>query len=66
MANAQATMAHSNDDVRCDRHEPQPQGLIQPKMELISSKRGATWDAIFEILFPGAPVPSLCMHFFQF
>src|SRR6266536_1208567 len=50
------------------RHEEQcpimPQqameGLTQHKWDLIKSKWGATWSDIYEIIFPGAPVPSPC------
>ena len=61
MANSQEDALHANQETRCVRQDPQPQGINQEKMDLISSRHGATWDEIFEILFPGAQTPSPCM-----
>lgn len=53
------TMArHANEETRCERTDPQPEGIDQDRMRLITSSWGATWSKIYEILFPGAPVPS--------
>ena len=52
---------HVNADVRCEPGTIQAEeGISQEKMLLISSNWGATWEDIFKILFPGAPVPSPC------
>ncbi|KAL8992289.1 MAG: hypothetical protein Q9169_007215, partial [Polycauliona sp. 2 TL-2023] len=49
---------HANQEVRCEAQDPQPEGIFLDKMDLITSKWGATWADIYSILFPGAPVPS--------
>ena len=50
-----------NADIRCEARPIQiEEGISEEKMLLIQSKRGATWENIFSILFPGAPVPSPC------
>ena len=51
---------HANQEVRCKREEPRPEGISLDKMELIKSKHGATWSDIYSIIFPGAPIPSPC------
>ena len=51
---------HANNEIRCERREPQPEGADQEKLELIFSIRGITWEKIYEVLFPGAPIPSPC------
>ena len=52
---------HANAEQRCERSELQVQeGVDQDKMRMITETRGISWDGIFEILFPGAPVPSPC------
>ena len=52
---------HANAEERCERGEIQIQeGVDQDKMRMITETRGISWDGIFEILFPGAPVPSPC------
>ncbi|KAL8950566.1 MAG: hypothetical protein Q9222_003400 [Ikaeria aurantiellina] len=54
----QALTNHANEEVRCERRDPRPEGISTEKMTLITSKWGATWDQIYSILFPGAPLPS--------
>ncbi|KAL8779179.1 MAG: hypothetical protein Q9213_007065 [Squamulea squamosa] len=49
---------HANEELRCEQQDPRPEGIAAEKMELITSKRGATWADIYSIIFPGAPVPS--------
>ena len=61
MIDIQALTNHVNDQIRCETHDPQPEGINRDKMKLITSKRGASWENIYEILFPGAPIPSPCM-----
>ena len=52
---------HVNADPRCEARPPQIEdGISEEKMLLINSKRGATWEDVFGILFPGAPIPSPC------
>lgn len=51
---------HYNATTRCESREPQPEGIDRDKFDLISSSRGASWENIFEILFPGARIPSPC------
>lgn len=59
MPDLQAMARHANEEMRCERTDrPQPEGVDQDKMLLITSSWGATWTQIYEILFPGAPVPS--------
>ena len=60
MPNLQEMTAHANMDVRCERREPQPEGVDQEKLDHIFSIRGITWIKIYEILFPGAEPPSPC------
>ena len=57
MPDQQALARHLNEESRCERTDPQPEGIDENKMLLITSNRGATWDEIYEILFPGAPIP---------
>ena len=50
-----------NADPRCEARPTHiEEGISEEKMLLINSKRGATWEDVFGILFPGAPVPSPC------
>ena len=52
---------HANAEERCERQEPQAQeGADSDKMRIITDTRGITWEGIYEILFPGAHVPSPC------
>ena len=61
MENMEEMTLHVNADRRCDAGPTQlEEGISQEKMLLIKSKWGATWEDIFKILFPGAPVPSPC------
>lgn len=60
MPSEKAFIAHANDDVRCEKREPPHEDIDQAKMELIDSIWGASWEDIYEILFPGAPIPSAC------
>ena len=54
---------HANSEIRCERREPQAQeGADQEKMRLITETWGVSWEKIYEILFPGAPIPSPCKH----
>lgn len=47
-----------------ERCEERPQqladGIDQDKMRFIHEKRGISWQGIYEIIFPGAPVPTQC------
>jgi hypothetical protein len=59
MPHLQAMARHANEEIRCERTDrPQPEGVDQDKMRLITSSWGATWTQIYGILFPGAPIPS--------
>lgn len=60
MPNQQELDVHANMEVACERQEAQPEGISQEKSDLIFSVRGITWEKIYEILFPGAPIPSPC------
>ena len=53
--------AHLNAETRCEQQFAQPEGIDQTKMDHILSQWGATWEGIFEILFPGAQIPSPCI-----
>ena len=44
----------------CDIRETQHEGIPDDKWKLIESKWGAGWETIYQILFPGAPVPNPC------
>ena len=59
---SQAEMSlHLNAKERCKQQEPQIiEGLDEEKMRLITETWGISWEGIYEILFPGAPVPSPC------
>ena len=59
MASSDELTRHANSDIRCERREPQPEGIGEAKLELIS-RRGVSWEYIYEVLFPGAPIPSPC------
>ncbi|KAL8718483.1 MAG: hypothetical protein Q9225_004384 [Loekoesia sp. 1 TL-2023] len=58
MPDLQAMSNHANQESRCERHDPRPEGISTEKMTLIISRYGATWADIYSIIFPGAPVPS--------
>ena len=60
MANPHEMSEHANVEPRCDRRIGQPEGVDQEKLDHILSTRGPTWEKIYEILFPGAPIPSPC------
>lgn len=51
---------HASVEPRCDRRIGQPEGVDQEKLDHIFSTRGPTWEKIYEILFPGARIPSPC------
>ncbi|KAM0798476.1 hypothetical protein BDR22DRAFT_374189 [Usnea florida] len=57
---SQAEMSvHVNAEERCEQREPQIiDGVDEDKMRLITNTWGASWEDIYEILFPGAPIPS--------
>lgn len=59
---SQAEMAlHANAQQRCEQKDPQVQeGVDHDKMRMITDTRGVSWEGIYEILFPGAPIPSPC------
>lgn len=59
---SQTEMAlHANAEERCERRDPQMlDGVDQDKMRMITETWGVSWEGIYEILFPGAPVPSPC------
>ena len=53
---------HANAEIRCEqRDRTEAEGIDQDKMALIGSHWGAKWEQIYEILFPGAPIPYPCM-----
>lgn len=58
MPNMQAMTSHANTETRCTPRIAQPEGIDPEKMLLISSRHGVTWEDVFRILFPGAPVPN--------
>ncbi|KAL2040510.1 hypothetical protein N7G274_006489 [Stereocaulon virgatum] len=58
MANEHEMSVHANEYRRCDRRDPQMEGISRDKLDLIESSWGASWEKMFEIIFPGAPVPS--------
>ena len=60
MMNLQEMRVHANMEPICERREIQPEGVDQEKLDHIFSIRGITWEKIYEILFPGAPIPSPC------
>ncbi len=62
MPNEKALTAHANEDIRCEKQEPPPEDINQAKMDLIDSSWGASWEDIYDILFPGAPIPSPCRY----
>ena len=62
MANRPEMELHANQEIRCERQEPRPEGIDPRKMDLIKNTRGATWETIYEILFPGAPIPNPCTY----
>ena len=52
---------HLNAEERCRQQEPQiVEGVDEEKMRLITETWGVSWEGIYEILFPGAPIPSPC------
>lgn len=58
MVDLEEMQSHANQNVRCEEREPLREGIDPRKMRLISSSWGVSWDKIYEILFPGAPIPS--------
>ncbi|KAG8533974.1 uncharacterized protein KY384_001717 [Bacidia gigantensis] len=58
MDNTQELTEHLNEETRCQKQMPEPEGIDQTKMSLIKSKHGVSWESIYEILFPGARIPS--------
>lgn len=60
MPSLQEMGEHANVEPRCDRRIGQPEGVDQEKLDHIFSTRGPTWEKIYEILFPGALIPSPC------
>lgn len=59
---SQAEMTlHANTEERCEQKEPPTQeGVDHEKMRMITENWGISWEGIYEILFPGAPIPSRC------
>lgn len=56
-------VSHANTEERCEQREHgAPDGVDQDKMRLITESWGVSWEGIYEILFPGAPVPSPCKY----
>ena len=52
---------HANAEERCEQREPRAiEGVDQDKMRMITETWGISWEGIYEILFPGAPVPNPC------
>ena len=52
---------HANLEERCEQQEPKiVEGIDKDKMRLITETWGVSWEGIYEILFPGAPIPSPC------
>lgn len=62
MTNSQDMTFHVNAEQRCEQREPEPEGITPVKMEMIMNHRGASWEYIFDKLFPGAPMPSPCKY----
>ena len=60
LPSVQELSRHTNEEQRCQQREPQQEGIDQDKMDLIESHWGARWGKIYEIIFPGAPVPDPC------
>ena len=57
---------HANAQDRCEQGDPQTlEGVDNDKMRMITDTRGITWEGIYEILFPGAPIPSPCSSYPQ-
>ena len=58
--------SHANAEDRCERGDPQAlEGVDNDKMRMIADTWGITWEGIYEILFPGAPIPSPCNSYLQ-
>ena len=52
---------HANAQERCEQKQPRVlEGIDDDKMRMITGTWGVSWEGIYEILFPGAPVPSPC------
>lgn len=51
---------HLNADIMCESREAQREGIDDDKWRLIGGTYGITWEGIYEIIWPGAPVPSPC------
>ena len=60
MPSVRALSVHSAEKERCLKRDRQQEGIDQYKMDLIESHWGATWEKIYEIIFPGAPMPTPC------
>ena len=58
--------SHANAQDRCERGDPQAlEGVDNDKMRMITATRGIAWEGIYEILFPGAPIPSSCKCYYR-
>ena len=62
MPSSQKLVDHLNERKRCLTEIPRPEGIDQSKMDRILGKWGVTWEGIYEIIFPGAPVPIPCKY----
>lgn len=56
---------HLSGEARCEARDCRPvdmnpDGMNRDKMSLIR-KHGASWEYIYNVLFPGASIPSPCM-----
>ena len=60
MPNLRELDGQANVEIKCERREAEPEGVDQENSKDIFSTRGATWENTYEILFPGAPIPSPC------
>lgn len=47
-------------DEPCPRREFVLEGIDEGKKKEIMDKKGAEWEAVFQILFPNDPIPSRC------
>jgi hypothetical protein len=53
--------AHLKEEIRCPKlDQPPVEGIPQQRWDMIKSRWVASWSNIFEIIFPGAPIPSPC------
>ena len=60
MTSSQQLVSHTNEENQCAQRLPCPEGVDQSKMDQILGRWGATWEGIYEIIFPGARVPDPC------